>query len=306
MRWVKLAAAFLSLAILAHAPAAAKTAVAKASPPLYRVTDADSEFYLLGTFHILPPGFDWRSREAGAAIDAADAIWFEAEVDTRAAQQKTLQILQSKGFNPPGKPLSAMLGAEDADRLSAVAAELNLPMTAIDPMRPWQAFLVLSVQFIVSQGFDPGSGVEAALLAEGRARGRSLRFLETVEQQLGLFTDLAPATEKELLVLTLRDWEKQKADFDPLFEAWKKGDVEAIDALMNAPMRAAAPHVYEVLLTKRNAAWTEEIAKAIASGRGKAVVAVGAGHLAGPHSVPAMLEAKGFSVTKVEPAPAKN
>lgn len=271
-----------------------------ATPPMWRVSDADSEIYLLGTFHILPQNFEWRSSAVETALDAADTIWFEAEVDTAEARQKTLHILMTEGFDAAGKTLSDRLDPADATRLETIVNSLGLSMKAIEPMRPWQAFLTLSVQFIVSQGFDPNSGVETALLKEARMRGLETRFFETVEEQLGLFTNLDPEAEKHLLTITLREWDEQAADFDDLFAAWTKGDVAAIDAMMNESLRDAAPEVYEVLVTGRNAAWAKEIAAEMA-GAGTALIAVGAGHLVGENSVPALLRTRGFQVERFDP-----
>lgn len=313
MRWMMRArgagvlAAALCCALPAFAeepaePAAKSYAGMTAAPPMWRLADADSEIWLLGTFHILPAGLDWRPDYLVAAADAADILWFEAEVDTPAASQKAGQILLTQGFNKPGVTLSSILGADDAARLTKVAEEVGLPMAAIDPMRPWQAFLRISINFIVAQGFDPSAGVETTLLKEAKARGKELKFFESIEQQLGLFTTLPPDTEKHLLVLTLRDWDRQKEDFDALFEAWRTGDAEAIDALMNAPMRESAPDVYDVLVENRNEAWAEQIGAAMA-GSGKILVAVGAGHLTGEGSLPALLAAKGFTVERYGIAP---
>lgn len=271
-----------------------------ATPAMWKLSDKDSEIWLLGTFHILPPDLDWRSKAVAAAIDKADTFWFEAEVDTAEANQKTVQILMTEGFNKPGETLSGLLGPEDAERLAAVARDVGLQLAAIDSMRPWQAFLALSVRFVVSRGFDPASGVETVLLKEARARKAHLRFFETVEQQLGLFTSLPPQTEKRLLVATLRDWDKQAGEFDALFDAWRSGDVATLDGMMNDEMREEAPKAFETLVTKRNEAWADEIAKAMA-GSGKTLVAVGAGHLVGAHSVPALLKAKGFKVERCGP-----
>ncbi|MBB5519529.1 TraB/GumN family protein [Amphiplicatus metriothermophilus] len=299
MRFFRRLAVLFAAAAFCLPPAAAREAPppGTAVPPMWRLADADSEIWLLGTFHILPKELDWRSPPVAAAFDAAETVWFEAEVDTPAARQKTVQVVMTQGFNPPGETLSAMLAPEDARRLAEVARELGLPLSAIDPMRPWQAFLTLSVQFIVNQGFDPGSGVETKLLAEARAAGRELRFFETVEEQLALFTSLDPETEKKLLVVTLREWDKQQEQFDALFEAWRTGDAESIDQLMNETLRAEAPKVYDALIVRRNEAWTEEIAHVMA-GSGRALVAVGAAHLAGDRSLPALLREKGFAVER--------
>lgn len=289
------AAALAFLATLI-APAAADDI---ATPAMWRVSDDDSEFILLGTFHILPPGLNWRSDALQAAIDNADVVYFEVDADAPDAKPKTLNVLMTQGFNPQGTTLSGMLEDADAEKLKEVSQQLGLPFAAVDPMRPWQAFLTLSVQFIIKQGFQPGHGVDNVLLAETRTLGKDVRFFETIEDQLALFTTLDPATEKELLVVTLRDWDAQAAAFDDLFNAWKTGDVDFIDALMNEDMRKEAPEVFDKLIVKRNEAWADEIARVMKEGSGKGLVAVGAAHLVGDkHSVPALLKAKGFKVTR--------
>lgn len=263
-----------------------------ATPPMWRIADDDTEIILLGTFHILPPDVQWRSPDLGRAIDAADEIWFEAEVDTPAAQAETLRILKTEGFLKKGAKLSTLLDADDANKLEGITTSLDVPFAAIDLMRPWQAFLVLSVELIKSKGFDPSAGLENRLLSEGRARGRNFVFLESVRQQLGFFTKLQPEVEKSLLTLTVRDWEKQTEEFDKLFVAWKVGDTDAIDALMNQPMREETPEVYKVLVVDRNKAWAARIRQALDS-PGRKLIAVGAAHLVGADGVPAMLETEG-------------
>lgn len=299
------AAAFACLAgALMIAPAAtaqtpALAAAETATPAMWRAADADSEVILLGSFHILPPGLQWRTDALSAAFNAADVIYFEVNVDAPDAQSKTVKVMMTEGFNPEGVTLSSMLKPADAQKLREISASLGLPFDGINPMRPWQAFLTLSVQFIIQQGFEPGAGVDTALLSDARAFGKDVRFFETIEEQLALFTGLAPETEKALLELTIHDWESQAESFDALFAAWRAGDVDFIDKEMNQLMREQAPVVYERLIVERNEIWAEEIARAIEEESGTIFVAVGAAHLVGPeHSVPALLAEKGFEVSR--------
>lgn len=277
------------------APAAAETA----TPAMWRAADADTEVFLLGSFHILPPELQWRTDALDDAFAAADIVYFEVDVDAPDAQSKAVKTMMTQGFNPAGVTLSGMLKPADAQKLREITASLGLPFSAIDPMRPWQAFLTLSVQFIIKQGFTPGAGVDSALLAEARALDKEARFFETIEQQLEFFTGLAPETEEALLVLTIRGWEEQAKSFDDLFAAWRTGDVDFVDEQMNELMREQAPVVYKRLIVERNAAWAEEIARAMNEEAGVIFIAVGAAHLVGPdHSVPALLEAEGFEVSR--------
>lgn len=290
------AAASVGQAQDADAP---KSAEAQATPAMWRVADADSEYILLGTFHILPPHLQWRTAALNKAFEDADIVYFEVEADTPNAQTQTLQVMMTQGFNPPGVTLSGMLEARDAQKLKEISSSLGIPFAAIDPMRPWQAFLTLTVQFIVKQGFDPGAGVDSKLLSEARSLGKDIRFFETLGEQLSFFTSLKPETEKSLLALTVRDWDNQAESFDALYNAWRVGDAEFIDSEMNRTMRDEAPAVFETLIVKRNQAWAQKIAQEMRAGSGTALIAVGAGHLVGDeYSVPALLAAQGFEVSR--------
>lgn len=276
-----------------------------ATPAMWRVADEDSEAILIGTFHILPPSLEWRNDAVSAAFDNAGVVWFEVDANAPDAQSKTLNTVMTQGFNPQGVTLSNMLDQSDAQQLREIAGELQLPFAAIDTMRPWNAFLTLSVQFIINQGFQPGAGVDSVLLADAKAAGKDVRFFETIEEQLAFFTGLSPEVEKELLLITIRDWDKQAAAFDDLFTAWATGDVDVIDVNMNEDMREQAPEVYDRLIVERNAAWAEALDAALKQESGAVFVAVGTAHLVGGEfSVPALMKAKGYEVSRygVEPA----
>lgn len=289
-----------SPALAAQAQENAEAAITTATPAMWEVTDEDSEFILLGTFHILPPSLNWRSPEIADAIERADVVYFEVDAESPSAQSKTVSAVMTQGFFTNGDTLETRLDAADAAKLKEIVSQIGLPLAAINPMRPWNAFLTLTVQFIVQQGFDPASGVDSVLLAEARTRGKEIVFLETIEQQLGLFTGLDPQAETDLLVMTIRDWENQSATFDELFAAWATGDTSALNTQMNQPMREETPKLFDRLLVDRNRAWADRLAADLKNGSGVALVAVGAAHLVGDeHSVPAMMASMGYDVRRL-------
>jgi uncharacterized protein YbaP (TraB family) len=59
-----------------------------------------------------------------------------------------------------------------------------------------------------------------------------------------------------------------------------------------------SPTLYDALLTKRNANWAKWISAKMDK-PGVTFIAVGAGHLAGPTSVQALLPAYGLTATRV-------
>ena len=71
--------------IAALSPSVAQPA-ATATPPMWRVADGDSEIFLIGTFHILPPGVEWKNDAYLEAFEKADNVYLEADTDTPNAQ----------------------------------------------------------------------------------------------------------------------------------------------------------------------------------------------------------------------------
>lgn len=295
-----IAATFSGASASAQAVQAPEAGVANASAPaMWRVADEDSEFYLFGTFHFLKPNVAWRSDAMNEAFAKADTVYFEVEADAPDTQAIAVNTVMTKGFNPAGGLLTEMLDETDARKLREVTRSLGLPLAGIDPMRPWNAFLTLSVQFITSKGFEPGAGADSVLMAEARTLGKELVFFETLEEQLALFTELDPETEKKLLIVTLQDWDQQAAAFDALFAAWRTGDTNFLDVQMNDVMRDQAPKVHQRIMVDRNLAWVETLDAALSGGAGTAFIAVGAGHLVGDESsVPALLAERGYEVSR--------
>ncbi|MGB3320484.1 MAG: TraB/GumN family protein, partial [Sphingopyxis granuli] len=76
------------------------------------------------------------------------------------------------------------------------------------------------------------------------------------------------------------------------------GDVAALEAVINADVEAV-PAARKAILTDRNRRWSAWVKRRM-DRPGTLLVAVGAGHLIGPEGVPALLEADGLTVTRVQ------
>ena len=75
--WVKSCAAALACAVVA-------TGTALADPALWRLSDEDSDIYIFGTIHILPPDLVWRNETVDAAFASAGRVYFEVPTDPEA------------------------------------------------------------------------------------------------------------------------------------------------------------------------------------------------------------------------------
>ncbi|MCI4662085.1 MAG: TraB/GumN family protein [Neomegalonema sp.] len=290
-------ALLLMLGVLASQALAQQTApngqagATLARPALWKISDADSEIWLFGTVHMLDPSLTWRYPALDQAINQAQTFVFEAPTDPQGEAAAARYVAQY-ARNAPGKTLSSQLSRIGQKRLQRVSADLGIPVQQIDQFRPWFAGIVLSATWIQKQGSSPDAGVEQVLGAEAKARGASMQYLETIEQQLGYLSGMSPKAEVAFLDLALQDMVEDPKSLDRLMVHWLNADLDGM-AREIFDHEAQAPEVYDALFTRRNRAWAAQI-KQMLAGSGKIFIGVGAGHLVGTQGVPALLRAQGI------------
>ena len=290
--WRGLAAVLLAVAVILGMASAAV-----AAPGLWVAKGPNATVYLFGTFHLLRRGEVWEPPEVAFAFAASQELWLEVPNpdDAETAQKLTHEF----GFDP-AHPLSTKLPPADLAHLDAAAKSLGIAdgEKALEPMRPWLVSVALEDALVVHAGYDPASGVEAVLLRDARAAGKTVRGFETLDQQLHFFADMKPALELDLLENTLEDLDQGPRKLTELIDAWLKGDDAAIARTMVDEIKQPFPALYQTILVSRNDAFAEAIA-AMVRGSGVRFVAVGAAHLAGTDSVQAALARRNIQVERI-------
>ncbi|MGZ8348029.1 MAG: TraB/GumN family protein, partial [Allosphingosinicella sp.] len=163
---------------------------------------------------------------------------------------------------------------------------------------------VLSVAAITQAYADEGiapedlTGVEDALRADFVRARRPISGVESVTEQLGFFSGMPLRAQRAFLESLVESAESGEDTFDPGELGWLSGDVEAI----GVEMAELPPDLYEPLITRRNARWTDWLIARL-DRPGTLLFAVGAGHLAGRDSVQSMLAARGFRAARLNSEP---
>lgn len=298
---ISLAAALLAGAPKAFAqdaaPAHDHAAIVQAAgdgPALWSISDADSTLYLFGTVHVLRPDTPWGSAKVDAAFDASQNVIFE--ISNPDDQSALMPLIQQYGLSPQ-TPLSSLLTAEELAHLDVAARSIGGSAAQFDPLRPWLVALSLSVAPLVKAGYDPASGVELILKHRAEEAGKPVTGMETIDRQVEILAGLSQDTQLAFLRSTLEDFDEATTELDALVDAWAAGDVEAIDRIGVAEMKAESQEVYEALLVRRNTAWADQI-QTLLAGSGTTFIAVGSAHLAGDDSVQEILEARGVEVAR--------
>lgn len=298
--------------LLVSPPAAAQTPpvpaqidLTDADPALWVVRDEDTTIYLFGTIHVLRPGVTWFDDGVRKAFEESDEL--VTEIPEREFVDMVPLLLQRAGSDD-GKTLTEHLTVADAQTYRQAMARLGLSAQALEPVEPWvPAFLLLS-----GAGGSGGSryrysaryGVEVILSRAARERGMAMSGLESLDMQLGFFDNLTNETQVSLLnamVQSVVDPRGSRSDsgMEHMIGVWASGNATGISA-DNGNEFDAFPELRDALLVERNQRWAQWIQLRLNEAGGRFFVAVGAAHLAGPHSVQAQLTAMGIPVQRVE------
>jgi uncharacterized protein YbaP (TraB family) len=290
-------ALFLAVTVTACSQPDEKAKEPSEGVAVWQVKDEDTTVYLFGTVHILQKSLEWQNATFQKVWDEADTLYLEADVSPQ-AQESVQALIPQLGLNPAGVTLDSFLSEKGQADLREIAASVNLPVANLQPLRPWLASVLISVQMIIAQGGDPEAGVETILTGLAKEKGTPMRFFETVEQQFRLLASPSDEDSAKALETGLVQIKANPNMFNEIVNSWKTGDIDKMTALIIEGTQDA-PETYEALFTTRNKAWAETINQLMADESGTFLVAVGAGHLIGPDSLQVQLETHGHTAERM-------
>jgi uncharacterized protein len=293
---IKQGLAAVGLAVTAIGVATAAEAKA-AKPAMWQVSDRDTNIYLFGTVHLLPPGTQWQTAKLDKAAREAGTLVVETIIDEKNPQAFAAELARLS-IRPGLPPIVSRVRPEKQAALRAVIAKSGIPEAALNNMETWAAaFALLQLQF-KELGVSGSNGVEITLRQAFAAAGKPIQQLETNSQQLGFFDTLPEAAQRELLEGAVESPAAAKQQFDAMLAAWMDGDVDAIGRTFNAEFQSS-PELREALMSRRNATWAYWLHSRLGQ-PGTVLVAVGAGHLAGKDSLLDMLKQRGLRVRRIQ------
>jgi uncharacterized protein YbaP (TraB family) len=275
-----------------------------AHPALWTIKGPHTTLYLFGTVHLMKPNVVWNTAKVASAVSASQTLLEElADADKAESMPgpETAALIKQLGTDPE-HPLSTKITKEDVALLETAMKQMGAPgESVLEPLRPWLAGLTVEVLPIMKAGYDPKSGVDIVLAGDFRDKNKPVQGLETIEQQLHFLADMSEAQEIESLHIQLKDLGHATTDLEKTMAAWEKGDDETIASIENDGIVKEDPALYQRLVVQRNKTWAEKLAQLLQNDGPDTTtfVAVGAAHLAGPDSVLKMLQAKGFTVTRL-------
>ncbi|MEJ2189178.1 MAG: TraB/GumN family protein [Acidobacteriota bacterium] len=283
---------FLSVLLVASAAWAGQKSQAEPEKCfMWSVERGSTTVYLLGSIHVLKEDAYPLPQAIDRAFDDAEVVVFEVDLDDMSAA--ALKMLAA-GTLEGDENLEEVVGPTMWLQVSEHMKSAGLQPAAFQRMKPWMVALSLSAFELARAGYTPGAGLDTRLDARAKAAGKERLALETVDFQVGIFTDLDPVQSVEFLKYTLRDLDTVIPLLDELATSWRVGDVKPVEELLLDGFEES-PELFEKLVTKRNQSWLGQVEELIGGDR-DALVVVGALHLVGDGGLVALLRDKGYVV----------
>jgi uncharacterized protein YbaP (TraB family) len=282
-------------ALLALGSAAEARTPQLAKPALWAVSDADTTIYLFGTIHLLPSDLKWRTPRLDQARTSSQELVVETIIDDK-NPTKLMSAMASIGLATGLPPIAERVPPAKRAALKAAIKKSGVPEPAYNAMKTWMAaFLLLSNQF---RDLGLSGGVEGVLRNDFIARNKPIGELESNLEQLSFFDRLPESAQRNLLEGALEEGTSVKREFGGMLDAWSRGDVNGIARTFDHDL-SGSPEMRDSLIRQRNSNWSKWIERRMTQ-PGEVMVAVGAGHLAGRHSVLEMLRKDGYTIRRVE------
>jgi uncharacterized protein YbaP (TraB family) len=254
----------------------------EARPAMWRVSDGDTNIYLLGSIHLLPANVRWRTPIVERAIAGSDTLVLESSPDEQADFHA---IATGVGL----KPVADRVSPGKRPILDAMIVRSGASRETLDSYKDWALATTLAVGDAVASGANSHEGVEVKLWSAFASSGKTRLAFYHAKDQLAQLDSLSESDQRKMLGNILEG----KENYGETLKAWTTGDIASLEKT------AACTPLEGKLVGQPNNYWSRWIAARMKQ-PGTVLVAVGLGHMAGPYALPKMLAARGFKVERIE------
>lgn len=221
---------------------------------------------------------------------AADSLAVEI-VDLQPTEAD--EIFYELALSPDQPRLSLRLEPDERPALIELMQRIGVSDRDFAEWESWAVALSLNNALAVG---EPQNGADLILISQAEDRDIPVVGFETYRGQLSLFDGLSLEAQNDLLFDVAERARNENPD--ALTEDWLTGDLETIEQETFEDLPEGS-ELRQVLVTRRNLAWLEVLVRMVEAGE-EPFVAVGTGHMLGFDGLPALLEERGYTVTRIQ------
>ena len=257
---------------------------------LWRVVNAPSPFYILGSMHALHrDDYPNDLGEFNRAIDQSQKFIYER--DPKSNDQVLLaRQLNAHATYPRGVTIQQRVSPATFALLKRLA---RIPQSAYETQKPW----AIAAFNLKAQGMETvKSKWSMDHYIYRKTRDRETGGLETIDEFVRSFFEMSDRESESFLLQAIEYGQRSPELLDQTIAAWKAGSTARVYQLY-APRKNGADGYWR-WIEKRSARWIPRIEDAIKS-RKPTMAIVGALHLCGPRGVIAELQKRGYKLEQL-------
>jgi uncharacterized protein YbaP (TraB family) len=264
--------------------------------------------YLFGTMHVPDPRITKLSDKALAAINDANRLIVEVDLDKADMETQMSQFMAQNlalFMGDANDNLNAVLSAEEKLQMSERLKPIGAPFEAFAPMKPWFPALMLSIPTcsgLMATGDASEPVLDEVIRASFVDAGKPTIGLETLSEQLGTFADIPIETQTTWLKTELAMGGKGEAIFESMTRAYLRRELPLFMtysmSLLGDEAKGAVEQVNAALLDDRNVRMFERSKSEAA--KGGVFIAVGALHLPGDTGLVQLYRDAGYEVIALD------
>jgi hypothetical protein len=261
---------------------------------LWRVEGAGAPAsHVFGTVHLADPRVTRLPPAVARELDQARSLTLESGIGPAG-----VLVLAERMVFDDGRDLPGVAGAELFKRAVGLAAGLGLSEPMLRMFRPWAVAVLLSIP-----PQDPSGVLDFVLERRAAEQGKPIHQLESMDEQVAVLAGLSQEDQVALLKQAVDEHERMPGRIGRLVDAYLARDLAGLWRISEESAGAGAEErrLNEVftrrLLHERNARMAERAEPRLREGG--AFIAVGALHLYGSGGVLALLEQRGWRVTRI-------
>ncbi len=247
--------------------------------------------YLIGTMHVDDPGIRDMFAQAKKYFDKSQTVCTEVKLDfeTVAAEMRVM-------FFSDGRTLKSVMNDDELyQRVIHTASLRGLPEVMVRSMKPF------TLAFMLSMPQSKGEVLDQKIYTDAIRQHKQLCGLETTAEHSAVFESFDMATQLKMLKMTVERIDEVDQVYPLMLAAYLDRDLAAIARIVNGSLLMEDKDIERVFIQRflldRNKKMFERMVPLI--NKGSAFFAVGAMHLTGKAGLLRMLEAKGYSISKI-------
>lgn len=248
--------------------------------------------YLFGTYHFADKGFVDTMKVLNQKLKQADAVVGELAMD------KDLALKLGPYMMMKDTTLTQLLTADEYQLVAGYLKKLaGYDLKLFNSMKP------MAVQTIIIQLNSPKTftaqnpALDQYLQDYGKANQKTILGLETVEDQAKILFSTSLKRQKEMLLKSVKNAEKDKKESLKLYNDYITQNLKNLTKTFNKSSGFSATEM-DNLLKNRNAKWLAQLPALMQ--KQSLFIAVGAGHLIGKDGLIKGLQLMGYSVKPIQ------